>query len=60
MMKQRLLGSIAGIAAVDSLAWYLNLEDHADASKLIRAIGFPLMFVVAMVLLALADWLGRR
>jgi uncharacterized protein (TIGR00645 family) len=60
MMKQRLLGSIAGIAAVDSLAWYLNLEDHADASKLIWAIGFPLMFVVAMAILALADWLGRR
>lgn len=60
MMKQRLLGSIAGIAAVDSLAWYLDLESHADATKLIWAIGFPLTFVVAMAILALADWLGRR
>lgn len=59
-MKQKLLGSIAGIAAVDSLAWYLDLENHADASKLTWAIAFPLMFVVAMGLLALADWLGRR
>jgi uncharacterized protein (TIGR00645 family) len=60
MMKQRLLGSIAGIAAVDSLAWYLDLENHADATRLSWAIGFPLMFVAAMVLLALADWLARR
>jgi uncharacterized protein (TIGR00645 family) len=60
MMKQRLLGSIAGVAAVDSLAWYLDLESHADAGKLVWAIAFPLMFVVAMGLLALADWLGRR
>jgi uncharacterized protein (TIGR00645 family) len=59
-MKQKLLGSIAGIAAVDSLAWYLDLENHADASKLGWAIGFPLMFVAAMVLLALADRLARR
>ena len=59
-MKQKLLGSIAGIAAVESLAWYLELETHADAAKLSWAIGFPLMFVLAMVLLALADRLGRR
>jgi uncharacterized protein (TIGR00645 family) len=59
-MKQKLLGSIAGIAAVDSLAWYLDLENHADAAKLGWAIGFPLMFVAAMVLLALADRLSRR
>ncbi len=59
-MKQKLLGSIAGIAAVDSLAWYLDLENHADASKLSWAIAFPLMFVAAMVLLALADRLARR
>jgi uncharacterized protein (TIGR00645 family) len=59
-MKQKLLGSIAGIAAVDSLAWYLDLEDHADTAKLAWVIAFPLMFVAAMVLLAVADWLGRR
>jgi uncharacterized protein (TIGR00645 family) len=59
-VKQKLLGSIAGIAAVESLAWYLELETHADAAKLSWAIGFPLMFVLAMVLLAFADRLGRR
>lgn len=59
-MKQKLLGSIAGIAAVDALAWYLDLENHADTSKFGWAMAFPLMFVAAMGLLAFADWLGRR
>lgn len=59
-MKQKLLGSIAGIAAVDALAWYLDLENHADTSKFGWAMAFPLMFVTAMGLLAFADWLGRR
>lgn len=58
-MKQKLLGSIAGIAAVESLAWYLDLE-HQDATKFIWVIAFPLMFVGAMAVLAVADWLGRR
>jgi uncharacterized protein (TIGR00645 family) len=59
-LKQKLLASIAGIAAVDALAWYLDLEKYSDTSKLSWAIAFPLMFVVAMVLLAIADWLGRN
>jgi uncharacterized protein (TIGR00645 family) len=60
VLKQKLLGSIAGIAAVDARAWDLDLEKHADASKLVWALAFPLMFVVAMVLVALADRLSRR
>lgn len=59
VMKQKLVGSIAGIAAVESLAWYLDLE-HQDATKFIWVIAFPLVFVAAMGLLAFADWLGRR
>jgi uncharacterized protein (TIGR00645 family) len=58
-LKQKLLGSIAAIAAVDALAWFLDLEKYADTSKLAWALAFPLMFVAAMVLLGLADWLNR-
>lgn len=58
-LKQKLLGSIAVIAAVDALAWYLDLEKTTDVAKLGWAIAFPLMFGLALVLLALADWLGR-
>ena len=59
-LKQKLLGSIVGIAAVDALAWYLELEKYTDTSKLGWVIAFPLMFVVSMLMLAIADRLGRR
>ena len=58
-LKQKLLGSIVIIAAVDALAWYLDLEKLADTSKLGWAIAFPLMFVVSMLMLAIADRLGH-
>ena len=59
-LKQKLLASIAAVAAVDALAWYLDLETFTDTAKLGWALAFPLMFVVAMVLLAIADWLSAR
>jgi hypothetical protein len=48
------------IAAVDSLAWYLDIEKEADSVKLGWVISFPLMFVAAMLMLAIADRLGSR
>jgi uncharacterized protein (TIGR00645 family) len=59
-LKQKLLGSIAVIAAVDALAWYLDLEQTADMTKLGWAVGFPLMFAGALLLFAIADRLDRR
>jgi uncharacterized protein (TIGR00645 family) len=56
-LKQKLLGSIVGIAAVDALAWYFDLEKEPDTSKLIWVLGFPVAFAVVMLLLAVADWL---
>jgi len=58
-LKQKLLGSVVGIAAVDALAWYFDLENYSDPSKLGWALAFPLMFVVVMLMLAIADRLGR-
>jgi len=58
-LKEKLLGSIVIIAAVDALAWYVDLEKLSDTSKLGWVIGFPLMFVVALLMLAIADRLGR-
>jgi uncharacterized protein (TIGR00645 family) len=58
-LKQKLLGSIVGIASVEALAWYLDLEKYGDTSKLTWALSFPLVFVVIMLGLALADRLGR-
>jgi uncharacterized protein (TIGR00645 family) len=59
-LKQRLMGSIAVIAAVDALAWYLDIEKEVNSVKLVWVIAFPLMFVVAMLLLSIADWLVSR
>jgi uncharacterized protein (TIGR00645 family) len=56
-LKQKLLGSIVGIAAVDALAWYFDLEKPIDTSKLLWVLGFPAVFAVVMLLLAAADWL---
>jgi uncharacterized protein (TIGR00645 family) len=58
-LKQKLMGSIVAIAAVDALGWYLELEKTADTSKLGWALGFPLMFIVSMLMLAIADRLSR-
>jgi uncharacterized protein (TIGR00645 family) len=58
-LKQKLLGSVGAIAVVDSLGWYLELEKSADTAKLGWAIGFPLMFVACMLMVAIADRLGR-
>jgi uncharacterized protein (TIGR00645 family) len=59
-LKQKLLGSIVVIAAVDALAWYLDLEKYTDTSKLAWVLAFPLMLVVALLMLAIADRLGRH
>ena len=59
-LKQRLLGSIVVIGAVDALAWYLDLEKYSDTSKLGWALAFPLMLVVALLILSAADRLTRR
>jgi uncharacterized protein (TIGR00645 family) len=59
-LKQRLLGSIVGIASIDALAWYFDLEKTSDTSRLHWVLAFPLTFVVVMLMLAIADRLGRR
>jgi uncharacterized protein (TIGR00645 family) len=59
-LKQKLLGSIVGIAAVDALAWYFDLEKYSDTSKLVWVLAFPVMFVAVMLMLAIADRLGHR
>jgi uncharacterized protein (TIGR00645 family) len=59
-LKQKLLGSIVGISSVDALAWYFDLEKYADTTKLGWVLAFPLVFVVIMLMLAIADRLGHQ
>jgi uncharacterized protein (TIGR00645 family) len=59
-LKLKLLGSVVVIAAVDALAWYFDLEKESDTSRLGWVLAFPVMLVVVMLMLAIADRLGHR
>ena len=54
-LKQKLLGSIVAIAAVNALEWFTDIERQADSTKLGWVVAIPLTFAVAMLVLAIAD-----
>ncbi len=54
-LKQKLLGSIVAIAAVNALEWFSDIDRHADSVKLGWVVGILLAFAVAMLVLAVAD-----
>jgi len=58
-LRQKLVGSVVAIAVVDALAWYFDLEDISDTSKLLWVLGFPLTLATVLLMLAAADWLSR-
>ncbi|HYC17276.1 MAG TPA: YqhA family protein [Pseudolabrys sp.] len=58
-LKQKLLGSIAAIAAVNVLEWFMDIERHADNTKLAWVVGILLTFAVSMLILAIADRLSH-
>ncbi len=54
-LKQRLLGSIVAIAAVNVLEWFMDIERNTDNTKLAWVVGILLAFAAAMLVLAIAD-----
>lgn len=58
-LKQKLLGSIAVIAAVNVLEWFMDVDRAADSIKLAWVVGILIAFAFAMVLLAVADRLAN-
>ena len=58
-LKQRLLGSILAIAAINVLEWFIDIDRSVDNAKLSWVVGILLAFAVAMLLLAIADRLGE-
>ena len=54
-LKQKLLRSIAAIAAVNVLEWFMDIERHADNTKLAWVVGILIAFAAAMLVLAIAD-----
>jgi uncharacterized protein (TIGR00645 family) len=57
-LKQKLLGSIVAIAAVNTLEWFADIDRQADSTKLAWVVGILLAFAVAMLVLAAADRLS--
>ena len=57
-LKQRLLGSIMAIVAVNVLDWFLDIDRSADDHKLTWVVGILMAFAVAMLLLAFSDRLS--
>jgi len=54
-LKQKLLGSIVAIAAVNVLEWFMDIDRSTDNVKLGWVVGILLAFAVAMLVLAIAD-----
>jgi uncharacterized protein (TIGR00645 family) len=59
-LKQKLLGSIAVIAAVGVLEWFVNVDTQVDSVKLAWVVAILLAFAVAMLILAIADRISRQ
>jgi uncharacterized protein (TIGR00645 family) len=54
-LKQKLLGSIVAIAAVNVLEWFMDIDRQVDNAKLAWLVGILLAFAIAMLILAVAD-----
>ena len=58
-LKQRLLGSIVAIVAVNVLDWFMDIDRSTDNLKLTWVVGILIAFAVAMLVLAMADRLSN-
>ena len=58
-LKQKLLGSIIAIAAVNVLEWFMDIDRVVDNTKLGWVVGILLAFALAMLMLAIADRVGN-
>jgi len=58
-LKQKLLGSIVAIAAVNVLEWFADINRQADSVKLGWVVGILLAFALATLVLAAADRLSQ-
>jgi uncharacterized protein (TIGR00645 family) len=57
-LKQKLLGSILAIAAVNVLEWFIDIDRSVDNTKLGWVVGILLALAIAMLVLAIADRLS--
>ena len=58
-LKHKLLASIVAIASIHVLEAFMYLEKNPDATKLSWMVGIFVVFVLALLLVALADRIGE-
>jgi uncharacterized protein (TIGR00645 family) len=54
-LKQKLLGSIVAISAVNVLEWFMDIDQHVDAQKLAWVVGILIALAATMLIVAIAD-----
>jgi len=54
-LKQKLLGSIIAIAAVNALEWFVDIDQHVDSVKLGWVVGILITFAAVTLILAIAE-----
>jgi uncharacterized protein (TIGR00645 family) len=54
-LKQKLLGSLVAIMAVQILEWFMDFGNHFDPQQLAWGVGILLCFAFAMLILSIAD-----
>jgi uncharacterized protein (TIGR00645 family) len=57
-LKHKLLASIVAIASIHVLEAFMYLEKNPDATKLSWMVGIFVVFVLALLLVAIADRIG--
>ena len=57
-LKQKLLGSIVAIVAVNVLDWFMDIDRSTDNLKLTWVVGILIAFAIVMLVLAMADRLS--
>lgn len=57
-LKQRLLGSIVAIAAVNVLDWFMDIDRSTDNLKLTWVVVILIAFAITILMLAVADRLS--
>ncbi|HVY56711.1 MAG TPA: YqhA family protein [Xanthobacteraceae bacterium] len=57
-LKEKVLGSIVAIAAVNVLEWFMDIDRQVDNQKLAWVVGILMAFAIAMLVLAIADRIG--
>lgn len=58
-LKQKLLGSIVAISAIQVLKAFMDIDNTPDSNRLAWLVGIHVVFVVSVLVLSISDRLGE-